>query len=48
MYEYAKAGGSDVEPMDLSQYHGPALTKNMSLSTKVWKKYRLEDSEFID
>lgn len=48
MYEYAVAGGSKVEPMTLADYKGPALTKNMSLSTKVWRKYGLEDSNYSD
>jgi hypothetical protein len=48
MYEYAVAGGSKVEPMTLADYKGPPLTKNMSLGTKVWRKYGLEDSNYSD
>jgi len=47
MYEYAQAGGSEVEPLTLNEYEGPPLTINMSLTTKYWKQYRLEDSEPI-
>ncbi|MHA1428088.1 MAG: hypothetical protein ACTSQI_19065, partial [Candidatus Helarchaeota archaeon] len=45
MYEYARTGGSDVEPLTLDQYNGPPLTCNMSLTTKYWKHYKLEDSD---
>ncbi|MHA1130839.1 MAG: NAD-dependent epimerase/dehydratase family protein [Candidatus Helarchaeota archaeon] len=45
MYEYAKAGGSEVGPLTLDEYNGPPLTCNMSLTTKYWKHYKLEDSD---
>lgn len=48
MYEYAKAGGSDVEPMTMDDYHGPPLTKNMCLTSKCWRLYKLEDSDWDD
>ena len=48
MYEYAKAGGSSVEPMTLDAYKGPPLTVNMSLTSKYWKLYKLEDSDYND
>ncbi len=48
MYEYAKAGGSKVEPMTMADYNGPPLTKNMCLTSKCWKLYRLEDSDYND
>ena len=48
MYDYAVAGGSKVEPMTLADYKGTPLTKNMSLTSKYWKLYKLEDSDFND
>ncbi|MDO9399725.1 MAG: sugar nucleotide-binding protein [bacterium] len=48
MYEYAKAGGSDVLPINLSEYNGPPLTQNMCLTSKYWKLYKLEDSDYND
>lgn len=48
MYDYAVAGGSQVEPMTLKDYSGPPLTINMSLATKYWRPYKLEDSDFRD
>ena len=48
MYDYAIAGGSKVEPMTLKDYKGTPLTKNMSITSKYWKLYRLEDSDFND
>ncbi|MEM2131103.1 MAG: sugar nucleotide-binding protein [Candidatus Woesearchaeota archaeon] len=44
MYEYAKLGKSNVEKMTLNDYKGTALTRNMCLTTKYWKKYKIEDS----
>ena len=48
MYDYAIAGGSKVEPMTLEEYKGTPLTKNMSITSKYWKLYKLEDSDFND
>jgi len=48
MFEYAKLGGSIVEPMTLDDYNWPALTKRMSLTTKYWHTYKIEDSNFND
>lgn len=48
MYDYAVAGGSQVEPMTLQDYSGPPVTVNMSLATKYWHPYKLEDSDFHD
>jgi len=48
MYDYAIAGGSKVEPITLEEYKGTPLTKNMSLTSKYWKLYKLEDSDFND
>ena len=48
MYEYAKVGGSNVAPMTLDEYSGPPLTINMSLTSKYWKLYKLEDSDYDD
>lgn len=48
MYDYAIAGGSKVEPITLEDYKGASLTKNMSITSKHWKLYKLEDSDFND
>lgn len=48
MYDYAVAGGSKVEPITLDDYQGTPLTKNMSLTSKYWKLYKLEDSDYND
>ena len=43
MYELALlAGSKDVGKMTLDEYNGPSLTVDMSLSTKRWKKYKIE------
>ncbi|MFA6393167.1 MAG: NAD-dependent epimerase/dehydratase family protein [Candidatus Paceibacterota bacterium] len=48
MYDYAIAGGSKVEPMTLEDYKGTPLTKNMSITSKYWRLYKLRDSDFND
>ena len=43
MYELALlAGSKNVGKMKLDEYDGPPLTIDMSLSTKRWKKYKIE------
>lgn len=43
MHELALlAGSKNVGKMTLNEYSGPPLTVDMSLSTKRWKKYRIE------
>ena len=43
MYDLAIiAGSKNLGKMTLAEYKGPALTIDMSLSTKRWKKYRIE------
>jgi dTDP-4-dehydrorhamnose reductase len=43
MYELALlAGSKNVGKMTLNEYDGPALTADMSLSTKRWKKYKIQ------
>lgn len=43
MHELALlAGSKNVGKMTLNEYNGPALTVDMSLSTKRWKKYRIK------
>ena len=43
MYELALlAESKDVSEMTLDEYNGPSLTVDMSLSTKRWKKYKIE------
>lgn len=42
MYDLAVlAGSKGVGKMALSEYHGPPLTADMSMSTKRWKKYKM-------
>lgn len=43
MYELALlAGSKNVGKMTLEEYDGPPVTVDMSLSTKRWKKYKIE------
>jgi dTDP-4-dehydrorhamnose reductase len=43
MYELALlAGSKNVGKMTLDEYEGPPVTVDMSLSTKRWKKYKIE------
>ncbi len=44
MFEYARRGDSQVEPMTMSEHRGAPLTINMALTSKYWRLYRLEDS----
>jgi dTDP-4-dehydrorhamnose reductase len=46
MYELAKITTPEVEPMTLKEYSGPPLTKDMSLDTIRWKKYKLNAEKF--
>lgn len=48
MYKYACLGWSNVEPMTIADYNWPALTRKMSLTTKYWHTYKIEDSDFND
>ncbi len=43
MYDLALlAGSKNIGKMTLDEYDGPQLTIDMSLSTKRWKKYKIE------
>ena len=43
MYDLAiLAGSKNVGKMTLNEYNGPCVTVDMSLSTKRWKKYKIE------
>lgn len=43
MYDLALlAGSKNVGKITLDEYEGPLLTVDMSLSTKKWKKYKIE------
>ena len=43
MYELALlAGSKNLGKLTLAQYQGPPLTVDMSLSTKRWKKYKIQ------
>ena len=43
MFELAKLTTPDIQPMTMNDYSGPPLTIDMSLDTKEWRKYELED-----
>ena len=43
MFELAKKVSPSVEPMSLREYKGPPLTRDMSLDTLKWRKYRISD-----
>lgn len=43
MYKLAElAGSKNIGKMTLTEYDGPPVTVDMSLSTKRWKKYKIE------
>ena len=48
MYEYAKLWWSKVWKLTLNEYTWTWLTKDMSLITKNWHTYKIEDSDFND
>lgn len=48
MYDYAVMWWSKVEPMTLSDYNWPQLTRRMSLRTKYWHTYKIGESNFND
>ena len=41
MFELATLTTPNIQPMTMNDYSGPRLTKDMSLDTKIWKKYAL-------
>ena len=43
MYELAKITTPDVLPMTIEEYNGPPLTMDMSLDSKRWKKYSIDN-----
>ena len=45
MFELAKYTTPDIEPMTINEYSGPNLTIDMSLDTKLWKKYNILQNE---
>lgn len=48
MYEYATLGWSKVWKLTTDEYQWVWLTKDMSLITKKWHTYKIEDSDFND
>ncbi len=48
MYDYAKLGWSNVEQLTMKEYSWIWLTRKMSLTTKYWHTYKIEDSDFND
>jgi dTDP-4-dehydrorhamnose reductase len=47
MFELAKITTPEVKPMTYKEYSGPHLTKNMTLNTLRWKKYKIGFSNEI-
>ena len=45
MFELAKHTTPDIQPMTMDEYSGPNLTIDMSLDTKLWKKYNILQNE---
>ena len=41
IFELAKMTTPQIEPMTINDYSGPRLTMDMSLDTKIWKKYKI-------
>ncbi len=48
MYEYATLWGSRVWKITLDEYSWVWLTQDMSLVTKNWHTYKIQDSDFRD
>ena len=48
MYEYAILGWSKVWELTMNEYSWVSLTRDMSLITKNWHTYKIEDSNFND
>ena len=44
MFELAKKVSLNIKPMTLKEYEGPSLTKDMSLNTVKWKKYKISSA----
>jgi len=43
MFELAKLTSPDIQPMTMNDYSGPPLTIDMSLDSKRWKKYNIDN-----
>jgi dTDP-4-dehydrorhamnose reductase len=41
MFELAKMTTPEVLPMTINEYTGPSVTMDMTLDTKIWKKYSI-------
>jgi dTDP-4-dehydrorhamnose reductase len=41
MFQLAKITTPDIKPITLREYSGPHVTKNMTLNTIRWKKYKI-------
>ena len=44
IFELAKMTTPQIEPMTINDYSGPRLTMDMSLDTKIWKKYKISSN----
>ncbi len=43
MFELAKLTTPDIQPMTMNDYSGPPVTIDMSLDSKRWKKYNIDN-----
>src|SRR5574338_1154997 len=43
VFDLAKITTPEVSPMTIKEYSGAKLTMDMSLDTKLWKKYKISD-----
>ena len=43
MLQLAQITTPEIESMTMKDYSGPLLTIDMSLDTKIWKKYCISD-----
>ena len=48
MYEYAPLGWSKVWKLTMQEYKWVCLTRDMSLKTKNWHSYKIQNSDFND
>ena len=44
VFELAQITTPDIQPMTINDYEGPRLTMDMSLDTKIWKKYKISSN----
>jgi dTDP-4-dehydrorhamnose reductase len=44
IFELAQITTPNIQPMTINDYEGPRLTMDMSLDTKIWKKYKISSN----